>query len=68
VLRNYCTRINNNQYTYQKTQSIVTKGRVAAVGIYAGAAIVGARAGGPAGAVAAMILVPEVITLPLLVA
>jgi hypothetical protein len=68
VLRNYCSRVNSNQYTYPKTQSAVTAGRVVAAGIYAGAAVVGFRAAGPMGAAAGMLLVPEVITVPLILA
>jgi hypothetical protein len=66
VLRNYSSNFQNNYYTYNKTQPILTTGKLAAVGIYAGAALVGYRAGGPLGAAAAVMAVPEVITVPLL--
>ena len=66
MLRNYSSSIQNNYHTYNKTQPILTTSRVVAVGIYAGAALVGFRAGGPPGAAAAVMAVPEVITVPLL--
>ena len=66
-MRNYSLSLQNNYYTYNRSQPILTTGRLAAVGIYAGAALVGYRAGGPPGAAAAVMAVPEVITVPLLI-
>jgi hypothetical protein len=57
------------QVTYTKpTRRFVTPGRVAAVGIYAGAAAIGGAYGGLPGAGAAVLAVPEVITIPLMLA
>lgn len=71
MLINYTNGLNTGYQfcTYTKpTRSYVTPGRVAALGIYAGAAAAGAYAGGLPGAAAAVIAVPEVITIPLIIA
>ena len=57
------------QVSYTKpTRRYVTPGRVAAVGIYAGAATIGGITGGLPGMAAGVIAVPEVITIPLILA
>ena len=57
------------QVSYTKpTRRYVTPGRVAAVGIYAGAATVGGITGGLPGMAVGVMAVPEVITIPLILA
>jgi hypothetical protein len=71
VLINYTNALYTGyqQVTYTKpTRRFVTPGRVAAVGIYAGAATVGGLTGGVPGMAAGLIAVPEVITIPLMLA
>jgi hypothetical protein len=71
VLINYCNYIHTGYtaVTYEGTsRSFVTPGRLAAAGIYAGAAGYGFAIGGPAGAIGGLLAVPEVVTIPLIVA
>jgi hypothetical protein len=72
VLINYCNYIHTGYtaVTFQGStrRSFVTPGRVAAAGIYAGAAGYGFAIGGPAGAIGGLLAVPEVVTIPLIVA
>jgi hypothetical protein len=57
------------QVTYTKpTRRFVTSGRVAAASIYATAGGIGLATGGLPGGAAALIAVPEVITVPLILA
>jgi hypothetical protein len=71
VLINYTNALYTGyqQVSYTKpTRRYVTPGRVAAVGIYAGAATIGGITGGLPGMAAGVIAVPEVITIPLILA
>ena len=64
MLRNYTTHVYSGR-SYQKPQTRNTA-KLAVVGVYAGVALVGLRLGGPAGAGAAVMAVPEVVTVPIL--
>ena len=68
---NYATQFQTGygRVTYKSSKSkFVTPGRIAAASIYGGAAGYGFVIGGFPGAAAALIAVPEVITVPLILA
>lgn len=59
----------NQQVTLRKrSKRIVTPGRVVAVGMYATAGGIGFASAGAPGAVVGLMSVPEVITIPLIIA
>ena len=64
MLRNYTTHVYSGRANQNPQRSNTAK--LAVVGVYAGVALVGLRLGGPAGAGAAVMAVPEVVTVPIL--
>ena len=68
---NYTNGLNTGyeQVTYTKpSRRFVTPGRVVAVGMYATAGGIGFASAGAPGAVVGLMSVPEVITIPLIIA
>ena len=65
LIRNYTTAY-TGRYSPPRTNPNLTR-KAVAVGMYAGAAVVGFRIAGPVGAAAAIMAVPEVVTIPLLI-
>ena len=65
MIRNYTT-VYTGRYSPVRTNPNLTR-KAVAIGIYAGAAVIGFKTAGPGGAAAGIMAVPEVVTIPLLV-